>query len=1091
MMMSARQPVKAMSVAKYMLLPGILPWLRKMSLQLGGIFFIFTQIMGAVKLIDPSHPCLKLENRHAYSFADVLLIAWDNLEFKRQNTSEILMFFAVLLSVVLFIAIIGIAFVYIFFSFGGAHAQYLGTPSTSIPYDVDQDWAFQFLDRMFGGQTNTGMNFWIQNEGPGMIGNPWLSAILIGMLKLYSQALMLIASFMILYIVMVTLADAARSGRPFGESFDGVWAPIRFALAVGLLVPFSGTGFNGAQLIVFQTAEMGSNMATNIWHRALEDFGKCGENGSSSRCNFISSNVSDYGYKYLRDVFLINLCVYGYNAAIEDGGITDENTKINIFRVSESGNTEIYSFGSKQSVDYCGQVAIPKRVTPMDIPTGYLNPNPLQGETTRTAENYLPMRIADDYRVGAQMFFPPSGMMQGVATVFAKEQFCKHDQVLMDIKCEDGQLCSRQVKNWIQAYWKTGMGRRNGDDLGTHFFQAHAAEMTAYNNWIVESMKRDAKYGWATAGVFYLRMTSAINILSSAIENSPRVIKLPANYNRMYATPHDPTIDDEDAEDQCGGWFGGGAQCASYDSVQTLYTLIRKGADWFRVAPTAEDLDFYATLTPTRYQSALRMPDSEEVNSSTPTSQLNPIANYIFESVRIGDNTINPLGVVISWGDTMFTAASIAYTLAIASSLLSWIPGWGSVAATLASLFETVGNTLIIPGFTLLIVVPFLPFLYFTFAVVEWAVSIIEAVIGIPLWVLTFIRRQGDLLGPAMSGVKMLFEIMLRPTIIVFSLIAAIITFSAGVIFFENAMKLYMGIYTSTTAQPPAISLLLGLGLVFIFMFGVYSLATSCFKLIEAIPDQFGRWLDMDGGFGSQIKMGETNPYMVAAGAMAAVSVAKSLNRDAQKMVSKKEKNRAAAMPLGGPPPVMGGPPAGGPTSGGPTGGGGSSPPPTSPAFMLGGGTGGGSGGGTGGGSTGSGGGTGSSGGASAGSTGSSGSGSSGNANNFGGGGGYNSTNAPNKNSDPFASQNWDKPGFNTEQMVFRMTVTERQEYKANAYKALGIDKNATFEEVKKAYKKLSQQYHPDRNPGDAVAEEKSKALSAYYSYLKYEMGGK
>jgi preprotein translocase subunit Sec63 len=40
-------------------------------------------------------------------------------------------------------------------------------------------------------------------------------------------------------------------------------------------------------------------------------------------------------------------------------------------------------------------------------------------------------------------------------------------------------------------------------------------------------------------------------------------------------------------------------------------------------------------------------------------------------------------------------------------------------------------------------------------------------------------------------------------------------------------------------------------------------------------------------------------------------------------------------------------------------------------------------------------------------------------------------------------------------------------------YKILGLKKNATAAEIKKAYRKLSLQYHPDKNPGDAVALEK------------------
>lgn len=45
-------------------------------------------------------------------------------------------------------------------------------------------------------------------------------------------------------------------------------------------------------------------------------------------------------------------------------------------------------------------------------------------------------------------------------------------------------------------------------------------------------------------------------------------------------------------------------------------------------------------------------------------------------------------------------------------------------------------------------------------------------------------------------------------------------------------------------------------------------------------------------------------------------------------------------------------------------------------------------------------------------------------------------------------------------------------------YKVLGVDKNATAEDIKKAYRKLAMKYHPDKNPGNKQAEEKFKEIN-------------
>ncbi len=52
-------------------------------------------------------------------------------------------------------------------------------------------------------------------------------------------------------------------------------------------------------------------------------------------------------------------------------------------------------------------------------------------------------------------------------------------------------------------------------------------------------------------------------------------------------------------------------------------------------------------------------------------------------------------------------------------------------------------------------------------------------------------------------------------------------------------------------------------------------------------------------------------------------------------------------------------------------------------------------------------------------------------------------------------------------------------------YQVLGVSPDASDEEIKKAYRRLAKQYHPDRNPGDPVAAKKMQQINDAYDQIK------
>jgi curved DNA-binding protein len=65
-----------------------------------------------------------------------------------------------------------------------------------------------------------------------------------------------------------------------------------------------------------------------------------------------------------------------------------------------------------------------------------------------------------------------------------------------------------------------------------------------------------------------------------------------------------------------------------------------------------------------------------------------------------------------------------------------------------------------------------------------------------------------------------------------------------------------------------------------------------------------------------------------------------------------------------------------------------------------------------------------------------------------------------------------------------KMSGTKNMENIRNYYELLGVERNSSPEDVKKAFRQLARQYHPDMNPGDKEAEEKFKEFNEAYRVL-------
>jgi conjugal transfer/type IV secretion protein DotA/TraY len=350
--------------------------------------------------------------------------------------------------------------------------------------------------------------------------------------------------------------------------------------------------------------------------------------------------------------------------------------------------------------------------------------------------------------------------------------------------------------------------------------------------------------GWGGAGMWYNHIAKMNGAISGAAWEFPKPSRFPTIMESVLAEKR-KNNENLTPEDQFSPNRGGGGtiqlprgqiETTAAGALNEIYTFWgHANSDIHK--PKAGNLitDFIQVLFGVEGLMNIR---SEENLKVHPLAQLTAMGKSLVEaSIRnIG------LGAGGKVGEIFANAAGLT-------------PGGTALGSISGFLFSIAGITLT-AGFVLYYIIPFLPFLYFFFALGNWVKGIFEAMVGVPLWALAHIRIDGNGLpgDAAMNGYYMLFEIFLRPILIVFGLLAAVTIFAAmastlNAIFDQVVMNLGGADFSNqgNANTPNWVEFVRGPVDQFFYtiMYAVimYIMALSSFKLIDLIPNQIMRWM--------------------------------------------------------------------------------------------------------------------------------------------------------------------------------------------------------------------------------------------------------
>ncbi len=893
---------------KYSMLPGLFPRLYDLVASGFSYFaFLMASIYNIVRLIPAGHPYLNSANIGRFGVRHVVAEASKNLVFKRENLDQIILYFILLAALIL------IAGQFVFLMLAIVSPAAMATPfavyfGTNALSDPNQDIAFMLLDRVFG--VPNIFNSCVTTATPcyGLTPQltfdtvnvmavppaPWpFHLALHSMFQFYSTGLLIIGMLLIVYYAIAITAETAQTGTPFGKRFNTVWAPIRLVVAIGLLVPL-GSGLNSSQYIVLYAAKLGSNMATNGWLTFNVNLaGAISGGGLINSANMIATPNGPDAKRLVTFMILAKTCAIIEDAALQQEGGThpsgtqnslpnNQRNAIHPWLVKAVGTPNREPFANSHATLGSSAVA----------PGGGGGGIPGTTPITSYAQARTFYQNGDILIRFGELNPARYGMEKGGVSPYCGELVLKNSSLY-----EPGALeIQRRYYEMIAAMWDDPAMR----DLGLHYARlrlGNIPQQITSSAWLhsgawpptpaapppalnVDFTNLGEKYlyaggfppaapgagsineiiatavltqqtstdfnlpgqllarGWGGAGIWYNRIAQMNGAMVGASRNLPDVKAYPATMT--YAAMQHEMLDES---------FSNVVNSFSPSIKQKIIPFKRKNEetaaqvyhDVFKAANIAEST---ATDKPTGN------PFTDIINLMFGTEGLMNLRSP-------ANQNIHPLAQIAGVGKSLIESAIL--NLGIGALGAGACAAGEDVGCTgMSAAFGIAGMGLTI-GFILFYVIPFLPFVYFFFAVGNWVKGIFEAMVGAPLWALGHLRIDGDGLPGegAMNGYYLIFEIFLRPILIVFGLLASILIFAAMASVLNNIWDLVTVNATGFNSLDPAAS---GGGTVanaiswsrgkidqffFLIIYAVilYMMALSSFKLIDMIPNSILRWM--------------------------------------------------------------------------------------------------------------------------------------------------------------------------------------------------------------------------------------------------------
>ncbi len=724
--------------------------------------------------------------------------------------------------------------------------------------------------------------------------------------SIYSAGLLIVAIMITMYFVVVILAETAQTGTPFGKRFNKTWAPLRIVIAFGLLVPLT-VGLNSSQYLVLYAAKYGSAFASNGW-RYFNDTLTSSYLGAGERMISVPNvpeldTITEFMYvattcRYIHEHYMwqdlagafgpltpsqsINAYIIGPESAAPNNtmlvnGTTDYD---DVIRFLGSSTTSItMRFGTQGTVKpvvntTTGATDLELLPTPNE-PGGIL---PVCGELnftiadarnrpggggssvatigTATSEEAEPgpfsiqlgyfVLVRDLWDTGGSPWINNIAGGAGFPAQTTTDNHRHKNIAHRHIRSLDTLAASTNHNVALDPVFVKNLNNEAQAHMKFRVAQGVAAQLSSARWGTFPQATNSPLYqkGWAGAGIWYNRISEMNGQVTAMAHSFPKVSLYPMVMEEVAAVK--------------------GENDASVDSSERFRP---EASNIHSVASSLEEIRS-PEMAIALYEAHKEWNTGSGAGSSVPASNpVNAAIKSIFgttglydmrESTQNGTVKTHPLAQLSGIGRSLVESSihAIGYSHLAAVFGLVTKKAPQELAKISASFFVTIAMIGLTVGVVLFYIVPFLPFIYFFFAVGGWIKGIFEAMVGAPLWALAHIRIDGEgMMGkPALNGYFLIFEVFLRPILILFGLLASVTIYSALVSVLNDIFDLVVD-NVGGLDQDAAISSSTVISLdklrgpidqfffTVIYAIIVYMMGMSSFKLIDTVPNNILRWM--------------------------------------------------------------------------------------------------------------------------------------------------------------------------------------------------------------------------------------------------------